>query len=227
MPHYLIAPSLLSANFARLGEEATKVLNAGADLLHFDVMDNHFVPNLTIGPLVCASLRKEGITAPIDVHLMARPVDNLITEFAKAGATSITIHPEGSDDLDHSLKLIRESGCKAGLAFSPATTLQSLEYTLNKLDLILIMSVNPGFAGQAFIETSLEKIKQARTLIDKSGYNIRLGIDGGINLKTIYSAVQAGANTFIAGSAIFGQPDYSKVINAMREELNKCIKDHR
>jgi ribulose-phosphate 3-epimerase len=225
MRNYLIAPSLLSANFARLGEEATKVLKAGADLLHFDVMDNHFVPNLTIGPLVCASLRKDGITAPIDVHLMARPVDSLITDFAKAGATSITIHPEGTDDLDHSLKLIRQLGCQAGLAFNPATTLHTLEYTLDKLDLILIMSVNPGFGGQAFMESSLDKIKQARKLIDKNNYPIRLGIDGGINLKTIYSVAKAGADTFIAGSAIFGQDDYAKVIHAMREELNKCTKD--
>jgi ribulose-phosphate 3-epimerase len=221
MRNYLIAPSLLSANFARLGEEADTVLKAGADLLHLDVMDNHYVPNLTFGPLVCESLRKYGITAPIDVHLMARPVDRLITEFAKAGATYITFHPEGSDHLDRSLELIHQQGCKAGLAFNPGTDLHYLEHALNKIDLILIMSVNPGFAGQKFIPETLEKLTAARKLIDKSGKDIRLSIDGGIKVDNILQAALAGADMFVAGSAIFGQPNYANILTAMRAELNK------
>lgn len=221
MQNYLIAPSLLSADFARLGEEATAVLKAGGDMLHLDVMDNHYVPNLTVGPLVCQSLRNYGIKAPIDVHLMTRPVDQLIVDFAKAGATYITIHPEATDHLDRSLDLMRKHGCQAGLAFNPATTLHCLEHVLDKLDLILIMSVNPGFGGQQFIPSVLEKIKQTKTLIQKNKHPIRLSVDGGINTDTISLAAKAGADTFIAGSAIFTQPDYTKVINSMRDALKK------
>jgi ribulose-phosphate 3-epimerase len=221
MSNYLIAPSLLSANFARLGEEADNVLKAGGDMLHLDVMDNHYVPNLTVGPLVCDALRKYGIKAPIDVHLMTRPVDSLIVEFAKAGASNITFHPESSDHIDRSLALIHKHGCKAGLALNPATTLDCLEYVIDKLDIILIMSVNPGFGGQQFIPASLEKLKKARILIDKSGKNIRLAIDGGINANNIHEVAQAGADMFIVGSAIFTQPDYAKTVNTMRKELEK------
>jgi ribulose-phosphate 3-epimerase len=190
-------------------------------MLHLDVMDNHYVPNLTVGPLVCEALRKHGIKAPIDVHLMTRPVDSLIVDFAKAGATNITIHPESTDHLDRSLTLIHKHGCKAGLALNPATTLDCLEYVINKLDIILIMSVNPGFGGQQFIPAALEKLKKARTLIDNSGKNIRLAIDGGINADNIHKVAQAGADMFIMGSAIFTQPDYAKTINTVRLELNK------
>lgn len=221
MPQYLLAPSLLSANFARLGEEAEKVLNAGADMLHLDVMDNHYVPNLTVGPLVCESLRKHGIQAPIDVHLMTRPVDRLIGEFANAGASHITFHPECSDHVDRSIDLIHKHGCKAGLAINPATTLDCLEYILDKLDIILIMSVNPGFAGQHFISATFEKLKKTRAILNNHGKNISLAIDGGINIKNIYDVANAGANMFIAGSAIFSQPDYSVVIETMRNELKK------
>lgn len=221
MTHYLIAPSLLSANFARLGEEADAVLKAGGDMLHLDVMDNHYVPNLTVGPLVCEALRNHGIKAPIDVHLMARPVDRLIIDFAKAGASHITIHPESSDHVDRSLELILKHGCKAGLAINPATTLDCLEYLLDKLDIILIMSVNPGFGGQHFIPSTLKKLRNARALIDRSGKKILLAIDGGIKADNIYEVANAGAEMFIAGSAIFTQPDYTNVINHMRNELKR------
>lgn len=219
MPDYLIAPSLLSADFARLGEEAENVLKAGGDMLHLDVMDNHYVPNLTVGPLVCEALRKHGIKAPIDVHLMTRPVDQLIVDFAKAGASHITFHPESSDHVDRSLALIHKQGCKAGLAINPATTLEWLEYVMDKLDLILIMSVNPGFGGQQLIPATLEKLRKARALIKASGKDIRLAIDGGITTDNIRIVAEAGADMFIAGSAIFTQPDYAKVISTMRHQL--------
>ncbi len=203
MHHYLIAPSLLSADFARLGEEAVAVLKAGSDILHLDVMDNHYVPNLTIGPLACKALRKHGITAPIDVHLMTNPVDRLIVDFAEAGASYITFHPECSDHVDRSLSLIHELGCKSGLALNPASTLHCLEYVLDKVDQVLIMSVNPGFGGQQFIPATLEKIKKTRELIDKSGRHIRLAVDGGIKTENIAKVAAAGADMFVAGSAIF------------------------
>lgn len=221
MPNYLIAPSLLSADFARLGEEATRVLQAGGDMLHLDVMDNHYVPNLTVGPLVCAALRKYGITAPIDVHLMAQPVDELIVNFATAGASAISFHPESSNHVDRSLALIRQYHCQAGLVLNPATSLNCLDYVLDKLDFILVMSVNPGFGGQQFIPSMLEKLKKIRQLITTSGKPIRLAVDGGIKTENILSVATAGADTFIAGSAIFGQTDYAAVIQAMRQELNK------
>jgi ribulose-phosphate 3-epimerase len=219
MHKFLIAPSLLSADFARLGAEAEAVLAAGADWLHLDVMDNHYVPNLTVGPLVCAALRKHGINAPIDVHLMTNPVDSLIVEFAKAGATYISFHPEASLHPDRSLELIRQHGCKAGLALNPSTTLHPLEYLLDRLDMILIMSVNPGFGGQKYIPAVSDKIIKARKLIDESGKNIRLAVDGGIKIENILEAAQAGADTFIAGSAIFTETDYARVIADMRAQL--------
>ncbi len=219
MNTYLIAPSLLSANFAKLGEEAEKVLTAGADMLHLDVMDNHYVPNLTVGPLVCEALRKHGIKAPIDVHLMTRPVDRLIVDFANAGATYITFHPEASDHVDRSLALIRKHGCKAGLALNPATTLQCLEYVWDKLDLVLIMSVNPGFGGQAFIPSALDKIQQLRQMITAYKRDIRLAVDGGVKAENIAQIAQAGADTFIAGSAIFHHADYRAIITLMRQQL--------
>lgn len=222
MHDYVIAPSLLSADFARLGDEANAVLQAGADMLHLDVMDNHYVPNLTVGPLVCRSLRQFGIKAPIDVHLMTKPVDRLIGDFAEAGASMITFHPEASEHVDRSLELIRSKGCKAGLAINPATSPHCLDYVLDKLDLILVMSVNPGFGGQQFIPTTLEKLKHLKTMITKSGKNIRLAIDGGIKTDNICAVAEAGADMFIAGSAIFNQPDYAKVIKAMREELKRA-----
>jgi ribulose-phosphate 3-epimerase len=217
--HYIIAPSLLSADFARLGEEAKAVLDAGADMLHLDVMDNHYVPNLTVGPLVCEALRKYGIKAPIDVHLMVKPVDQMILDFAKAGASNITIHPDASTHVDRSLSLIRELGCKAGLAINPATTLDCLTHVWDKLDLILMMSVNPGFGGQSFIPSVLEKIKIARKLIDDGKYNILLAVDGGVKVDNIGSIANAGANMFIAGSAIYNQKDYAKTITDMRKAL--------
>jgi len=214
-----IAPSILSADFARLGEEVDNVLAAGADTVHFDVMDNHYVPNLTIGPLVCEALRKHGVTAPIDVHLMVSPVDSLITDFAEAGASYITCHPEASEHIDRSLQLVRDSGCKSGLVFNPATPLHYLDYVLDKVDMVLLMSVNPGFGGQAFIESSIEKLKAARKMIDQSGLPIRLEIDGGVKIDNIRRIKAAGADTFVAGSAIFNSDDYQQTITAMREEI--------
>ncbi|HSW69121.1 MAG TPA: ribulose-phosphate 3-epimerase [Gammaproteobacteria bacterium] len=221
MQQYIIAPSLLSADVARLGEEAENVLRAGGDMIHLDVMDNHYVPNLTFGPLVCEALRKYGIKAPIDVHLMTHPVDRLIVDFAKAGATYITFHPECSEHVDRSLDLIRKHDCKAGIALNPASTLHCLEYVLDKVDLVLIMSVNPGFGGQQFIPGTLKKLKKTRALITETGKDIRLAIDGGIKTENIFEAAEAGADTFIVGSAIFTQPDYAKVIEKMRQELPK------
>jgi len=214
-----IAPSILSADFARLGEEVDNVLAAGADTVHFDVMDNHYVPNLTIGPLVCGALRNHGVTAPIDVHLMVSPVDSLITDFAEAGASYITFHPEASEHIDRSLQLVRDSGCKSGLVFNPATPLHYLDYVLDKVDMVLLMSVNPGFGGQAFIESSIEKLKAARKMIDQSGLPIRLEIDGGVKIDNIRRIKAAGADTFVAGSAIFNSDDYQQTITAMREEI--------
>ncbi|WP_226648952.1 ribulose-phosphate 3-epimerase [Microbulbifer variabilis] len=220
MSDYKIAPSILSANFARLGEEVDNVLSAGADWVHFDVMDNHYVPNLTIGPMVCEALRKHGVEAPIDVHLMVEPVDDMIRMFADAGATYITFHPEASRHPDRSLQLIRSLGCKAGLVFNPATGLDAAKYVMDKLDMILLMSVNPGFGGQKFIPGTLDKLREARQLIDASGYDIRLEIDGGVNRDNIAEIAAAGADTFVAGSAIFNAPDYAEVIGAMRESLS-------
>ncbi len=219
MADYLIAPSILSADFARLGEEVTNVLAAGADVVHFDVMDNHYVPNLTIGPLICEALRKHGITAPIDVHLMVKPVDRIIPDFAKAGATYITFHPEGSEHVDRSLQLIRDCGCKSGLVFNPATPLDYLKYVIDKVDMVLLMSVNPGFGGQSFIPSTLGKLREARKIIDESGLDIRLEIDGGVKPDNIKEIAEAGTDTFVAGSAIFGKPDYKAVIDQMRAEL--------
>lgn len=216
---YLIAPSILAADFARLGEEAEAVLAAGADVIHFDVMDNHYVPNLTIGPMVCKALRQYGITAPIDVHLMVSPVDALIGSFADAGASMITFHPEASLHVDRSLQLIRDSGCKAGLVLNPATGPDCLQYVMDKLDMILLMSVNPGFGGQKFIPGTLRKIEQVRRLIDDSGLDIRLEVDGGITEQNIADVAAAGADMFVAGSAIYGKPDYRAVIDAMRRQL--------
>ena len=217
----LIAPSILSADFARLGEDVTNVLDAGADIVHFDVMDNHFVPNLTIGPLLCEALQKYGIEAPIDVHLMVEPVDRIIPDFAKAGASYITFHPEASRHIDRSLALIRDEGCKAGLVFNPATPLSVLEHVLDKIDMVLIMSVNPGFGGQKFIASALDKLREARALIDASGRDIRLEIDGGVKVENIGEIAAAGADTFVAGSAIFGSDDYAATIAAMKAEINK------
>jgi len=217
-----IAPSILSANFAKLGEEVDNVLAAGADIVHFDVMDNHFVPNLTIGPLVCEALRKHGVTAPIDVHLMVEPVDRIIPDFAKAGASIITFHPEGSVHIDRTLQLIKDCGCKAGLVFNPGTPLSHLDYVMDKLDMILLMSVNPGFGGQSFIPSALGKLREVRKRIDESGFNIRLEIDGGVNGSNIREIKAAGADTFVAGSAIFGKPDYKKVIDELRSEMAKA-----
>jgi ribulose-phosphate 3-epimerase len=215
----VIAPSILSADFARLGEEVGNVIAAGAEWIHFDVMDNHYVPNLTIGPLVCEALRKHGVTAPIDVHLMVKPVDRIVPDFAKAGASLISFHPEASEHIDRTIGLIHECGCKAGLVFNPATPLDYLDYVLDKLDLVLIMSVNPGFGGQSFIPAALEKLKRARELIDRSGRAIRLEVDGGVKVDNIAAIAKAGADTFVAGSAIFGQKDYRAVIAAMHKAI--------
>jgi ribulose-phosphate 3-epimerase len=214
-----IAPSILSANFAKLGEEVDAVLRAGADVVHFDVMDNHYVPNLTIGPLVCEALRKHGVTAPIDVHLMVSPVDRIVPDFAAAGATFISFHPEAVEHVDRTIELIREHDCKPGLVFNPATSLDYLDYTLEKLDLVLIMSVNPGFGGQKFIPTALRKLREARERIDASGRNVRLEIDGGVKVDNIGEIARAGADMFVAGSAIFGSKDYAATIKAMRKEI--------
>ncbi len=225
---FQIAPSILSADFAKLGEEVDNVLAAGADIVHFDVMDNHYVPNLTIGPLVCEALRNHGVTAPIDVHLMVKPVDRIIPDFARAGATYITFHPEASEHIDRSLQLIRNEGCKSGLVFNPATPLSYLDYVLDKVDMVLLMSVNPGFGGQSFIPATLDKLRQARKIIDDSGLDIRLEIDGGVKVDNIREIAEAGADTFVAGSAIFGAASdsdahrYDTVVGAMRDELAKA-----
>ncbi len=228
MTDYKIAPSILSADFARLGEEVDNVLASGADIVHFDVMDNHYVPNLTIGPLVCEALRKHGVKADIDVHMMVKPVDRIIPDFANAGATYITFHPEASEHVDRSLQLIRDHGCKSGLVFNPATPLSHLDYVLDKIDMILIMSVNPGFGGQSFIPAALEKLTACRKLIDESGLDIRLEIDGGVKADNIREIAAAGADTFVAGSGIFGKASeedphrYDSIIGQMREELAKA-----
>ena len=223
MTDYLIAPSILSADFARLGEEVDAVLAAGAGMIHFDVMDNHYVPNLTIGPLVCQALRHYGVTAPIDVHLMVRPVDRLVADFANAGATYISFHPEASDHVDRTIELIRDAGCKPGLALNPATPLAWLDDSLAKLDLLLIMSVNPGFGGQSFIPRSIDRLTRTRAMIDALGEDIRLEIDGGVKIDNIGQIAAAGADTFVAGSAIFGSPDYSSTIERMRAEISSAV----
>lgn len=220
MTDYKIAPSILSADFARLGEEVDNVLKAGADWVHFDVMDNHYVPNLTIGPMVCEALRKHGVTAPIDVHLMVKPVDHLITAFAEAGATYISFHPEASEHVDRSVQLIHDAGCRAGLALNPATPLHHLDHLIDRLDLVLVMSVNPGFGGQQFIPRALDKLREARRLIDESGRDIRLEIDGGVKADNIAEIARAGADTFVAGSAIFNSDDYAATIASMRQALS-------
>ena len=223
MQPFVIAPSILSADFARLGEEVEQVLAAGADWVHFDVMDNHYVPNLTIGPMVCKALRDYGVTAPIDVHLMVEPVDALIGMFADAGASVISFHPDASIHVDRSLQLIRDAGCQAGLVFNPATGLDALKYVMDKVDLVLLMSVNPGFGGQSFIPSTLGKLREARAMITESGLPIRLEVDGGVSAANIRDIADAGADTFVAGSAIFNQPDYRAVIEHMRAELEASV----
>ncbi|MGO0305812.1 ribulose-phosphate 3-epimerase [Endozoicomonas acroporae] len=223
MRDYIIAPSILSADFARLGEEVDHVLAAGADWIHFDVMDNHYVPNLTLGPMVCKALRKHGVSAPIDVHLMVTPVDRIIGDFIEAGASMITFHPEASEHIDRSLQLIREGGCQAGLVLNPATSPDVLEYVMDKLDMILLMSVNPGFGGQKFIPSTLKKLCRVRKLIDDSGLNIRLQVDGGVSASNIRQIAEAGADTFVAGSAIFGADSYKDVVTQMRSELSEVV----
>ena len=223
MMDFKIAPSILAADFARLGEEVEIVLAAGADIVHFDVMDNHYVPNLTIGPMVCKALRDYGITAPIDVHLMVSPVDRIIGDFAEAGASYITFHPEASEHVDRSLQLIKDAGCQAGLVFNPATPLDAASYVMDKIDMLLLMSVNPGFGGQSFIPTTLSKLAEARELIDSVAHDIRLEVDGGISAQNIAEVAAAGADTFVAGSAIFNQPDYRVVIEQMRDELASLV----
>jgi len=218
----LIAPSILSANFACLGQEVDKVLAAGADIVHFDVMDNHYVPNLTIGPMVCKALRDHGVTAPIDVHLMVSPVDRMITDFIEAGATYITFHPDATDHIDRSLQLIKDGGCKAGLVFNPATPLHYMDYVMDKLDMVLLMSVNPGFGGQSFIPSTLQKLKEVRAKIDASGHDIRLEVDGGVKIDNIGEIAAAGADTFVAGSAIFNSDDYQQTIAKMHAEIAKA-----
>jgi len=228
MADFKIAPSILSADFARLGEEVDNVIKSGADIVHFDVMDNHYVPNLTIGPLVCDALRKHGVTAEIDVHLMVKPVDRIIPDFAEAGATYITFHPEASEHIDRSLQMVRELGCKSGLVFNPATPLDCLKHVMDKVDVILLMSVNPGFGGQSFIPETLNKLREARKMIDESGYDIRLEIDGGVKVDNIREIAEAGADMFVAGSAIFGAKNsddanvYDTVVGKMRDELAKA-----
>jgi ribulose-phosphate 3-epimerase len=219
MRDFQIAPSILAADFARLGADVEAVLEAGADIVHFDVMDNHYVPNLSVGPMVCKALRDYGIQAPIDVHLMVQPVDALVGMFADAGASYITFHPDASTHVDRTLQLIRDAGCKSGLVFNPAASLDSLKYVMDKVDMILLMSVNPGFGGQSFIPSTLDKLREARKLIDESGLDIRLEVDGGVGPANIAAAAEAGADTFVAGSAIFGKPDYKAVIDSMREAL--------
>ncbi|MEY8204233.1 MAG: ribulose-phosphate 3-epimerase [Bermanella sp.] len=218
----LIAPSILSANFACLGQEVDNVLAAGADIVHFDVMDNHYVPNLTIGPMVCKALRDHGVTAPIDVHLMVSPVDRMINDFIEAGATYITFHPDATDHIDRSLQLIKDGGCKAGLVFNPATPLHYMDYVMDKLDMVLLMSVNPGFGGQSFIPSTLQKLQQVRAKIDASGHDIRLEVDGGVKIDNIGAIAAAGADTFVAGSAIFNSDDYQQTIANMRDEIAKA-----
>ncbi|MGK0502433.1 ribulose-phosphate 3-epimerase [uncultured Alteromonas sp.] len=224
MKPFLIAPSILSADFARLGEEVENVLSAGADVVHFDVMDNHYVPNLTFGPMICEALRKYGITAPIDVHLMVKPVDDLIEKFADAGATYISFHPEASEHIDRSLQLIIDAGCKPGLVFNPATPLHYLDHVMDKLHHILIMSVNPGFGGQKFIPSTLDKVRAVKQRVLQSGHDIRIEIDGGVKVDNIHAIAEAGADMFVAGSAIFSEPDYRAVIDDMRSELSRLSK---